>query len=333
MELKDIKLKPLLETLKLTKISDEVYFSDEYKHYVSNSRLGLINPKQEGSPDKFFNGFTSTYSSAFALGSAVHELVLQPEYFELAEDTGKPTAKLGVMADELYKVFLERNVTKDDVVYASNKVDYFKGKINDDRFNDIIQKCTPYWNNRRNYKESDKEIIFLDYRSLEIVKSCVDALLTNKHVTDLLHPEGIDPISVNEQAILLDVEVTCPNGKNFIIPLKSKLDNFTIDLNDVVVNDVKTIGKIVSEIDNNITKFHYSREFAMYIYLLRFCSQKFYNVVEPNIKANYLVVSTIPNFYSKVRPVTLAEIAQGFTEFQSLLKYVAYCIGYKGYQL
>ena len=45
MELKDIKLRPLIETLKLEKISDAVYFSTKYSGYVSNSRLGLINPR------------------------------------------------------------------------------------------------------------------------------------------------------------------------------------------------------------------------------------------------------------------------------------------------
>lgn len=68
MELKEIKLRPLLETLRLEKISDAVYFSETYKNYVSNSRLGLINPRQEGSPDKFFTGFTNFYSPSLILG-------------------------------------------------------------------------------------------------------------------------------------------------------------------------------------------------------------------------------------------------------------------------
>lgn len=90
--------------------------------------MGLLNPRQDGNPDKFFSGLKFTTSQALALGSAVHELVLQPDSFELSEDVGKPTAKLGVMADELYPIFVERDVTKDDVVKASDKVDYYKGK-------------------------------------------------------------------------------------------------------------------------------------------------------------------------------------------------------------
>lgn len=340
MELKDIKLTPLLDTLRLEKISDKVYFSEKYSNYVSNSRLGLLNPRQDGNPDKFFSGLKFTTSQALALGSAVHELVLQPDSFELSEDIGKPTAKLGVMADELYPIFVERDVTKDDVVKASDKVDYYKGKITKDRANDVISECSNYWTKRKEREldiTQDREIIYLDNKSLEIVKSCVSALNSNKQVQNLLHPKGLlqDPISENEQAILLDVKAECPNGSEFILHLKSKLDNYTIDLetNTIVVNDIKTIGKIVSEIDNNIKKFHYSREFAMYIYLLKLCAEKFYGLVNPKISANYLVVSTIPNFFTKVRPVTYGEIREGFHEFRTLLKYAAYNIGYNNYSL
>ena len=340
MELKDIKLTPLLDTLRLEKISDKVYFSEKYSNYVSNSRLGLLNPRQDGNPDKFFSGLKFTTSQALALGSAVHELVLQPDSFELSEDVGKPTAKLGVMADELYPIFVERDVTKDDVVKASDKVDYYKGKITKDRANDVISECSNYWTKRKEREldiTQDREIIYLDNKSLEIVKSCVSALNSNKQVQILLHPKGLlqDPISENEQAILLDVKAECPNGSEFILHLKSKLDNYTIDLetNTIVVNDIKTIGKIVSEIDNNIKKFHYSREFAMYIYLLKLCAEKFYGLVNPKISANYLVVSTIPNFFTKVRPVTYGEIREGFHEFRTLLKYAAYNIGYNNYSL
>lgn len=340
MELKDIKLIPLLDTLRLEKISDKIYFSDTYKNYVSNSRLGLINPRQDGSPEKFFSGFSNTYSPALILGSAVHELVLQPESFELSEDIGKPTAKLGLMADELYPTFISRDIVDKDVIDASNKVDYYKGKIDSNKSKEVINSCKGYWESRKNREldiSQDKEIIYLDKKSLETVKSCVDALGSNKQVQSLLHPEGFlqPPISENEQAILLDVKAICPNGKEFILHLKSKLDNYTIDLenNTIVVNDIKTIGKIVSEFDNNIKRYRYSREIAMYIYLLKLCSQKFYNLENPKIQANYLVVSTIPNFYTKVRPVTYGEIKEGFHEFQVLLKYVAYNIGYKDFSL
>ena len=341
MNLKEIKLEPLLDTLTLTKIPDEIYFSEQYSKYVSNSRLGKLNPRQGGSPEQFFAPFVpSGYSAALEMGSAVHELTLQPEFFELADDLGKPTAKLGAMADALYPVFVKGDVTPEDVIEASDKVDYYKGKMTTDLINKVLTSCTPYWEKRSSTElslEQDKEFIHMDTRSMEVVKSCVEALNNNTQVQRLLHPEGLieQPIIANEQAILMDVKATCPNGKEFILHLKSKLDNYTIDTenNTIIVNDVKTIGKILSEFDNNIAKFHYSREMAMYLYLLKLCAMKFHGMENPKIQANYLVVSTIPDFYTKVQPVTYGQIVQGFKEFQTLLKYVAYQIGYHDYSL
>ena len=339
MELTDLPFLPLLDTLRLQKISDETYFSERYKGYVSNSRLGLINPKQEGSPEKFFNGIRSGYNPAFDLGSAVHELILQKDDFVLMEDSNKPTAKLGAMADKLFPIYQKNKVvTKEDVIKASEQIEYYVGKITDKRFDEVIEKCTPYWEYRNNLNSSEtRERIFLDPKSIETVKACVDALQSNREAMSLLHPTGIvnDPISENEQAILLDVKAVCPNGKEFILRLKSKIDNYTIDseTNTITVNDVKTIGKFVNEIDFNIEKFHYNRELGMYSFLLKLCAEKFYNMVNPTIKANYLAVSTIPNYYSKVRPVSKSELTKGFKEFVLLLRYVAYCIGYNNYSL
>ena len=68
MNLNDIKITPLIDTLKLQKIDDTTYFSQKYSNYISNSRLSLINPDQGGNPEKFFEGIKPTYSAAFDLG-------------------------------------------------------------------------------------------------------------------------------------------------------------------------------------------------------------------------------------------------------------------------
>lgn len=332
-----ITLKPLLDTLQLTKISDEEYFSPKYANYISNSRLGLINPHQGGSPQSFFEGFKNdTFVPSFIIGSAVHCLTLQSESFELAPELDKPTAKLGVMADELYPVWLQHPIKSRDIIEASNKTNYYKDKLTPELIKKVNQQCIPYWEARKKVS-SNKEFIFLDNKSRDTVYNCVEAINTNKQIQDLLHPEGLlEPIlSLNENAILLDIEASCSNGKKFILQLKAKLDNFTIDLEQeiITVNDVKTIGKVVSAIDDNIIRYHYSRELAEYMYLLHLYVDKTYNLTKPTMKANYLVVSTIPQYYTKVRPVTNKELAKGFKEFKTLLKYVAYQIGYNGYSL
>ena len=69
MKLSDIHIKPLLETLRFEDIDDETYFSEKYSGYVSNSRLSRINPDQDGSPEKFFNGTLGLYTDSIAFGS------------------------------------------------------------------------------------------------------------------------------------------------------------------------------------------------------------------------------------------------------------------------
>ena len=339
MQLSEIKLTPLLDTLQLVKISDAEYFSPKYGECISNSRLGLLNPRQGGSPESFFTGFKDEgFISSLVIGSAVHELVLQNESFELAPALGKPTAKMGAMADELYPVWLKHPIRTSDITEASNKINYYKGKLTPDRIKQVNEQCIPYWKARKKLvSNSNKELIYLDDKSRDTVYNCAEALTNNPQVQELLHPSGLidAPISLNENALLLDVQAECPNGKTFIMHLKAKLDNFTIDLESdtIVVNDVKTIGKVVSEIDSNISKYHYSRELAMYLFLLRLYVIKEYGIENPTMKANYLVVSTVPQYYTKVRAMTKKECYEGLHEFRTLLRYAAYQIGYNGYSL
>lgn len=333
----DIKISPLLETLRLEKIDDSTYFSNKFSNYISNSRLSLIDPERDGSPEKFFDGFKSEFSTSFALGSAVHELILQPELFELAPDVQKPTAKLGAVADELYSIGKIRKPSKKEVNAAALKIDYYKGDLDEKKLANVYDKCMPYWESRKHFEESylgHKEPIYLDQKSRELVLNCITALNSNHSIRKILHPDSvINPvISECEKAILLDILVEIPDLEaKFVLKLKSKLDNYTIDqdMNTICINDVKTIGKILSEFMNNVEKFSYNRELAMYSWLLSLCASKFYNMSNPTIKGNYLVVSTIPQYYTKVVPMTKKMYQEGWNEFVRLIKIVAYYVATK----
>lgn len=336
--LDSIKITPLLDTLRLEKIDDEEYFSEKYSNYISNSRLSLINPEQDNDPEAFFEGLSkhNKYSDALIFGSAVHQLCLQPELFHMCDEVDRPTAKMGFMADELYSSWKKYDIVANvEVVAASDKIGYYKDKMNNDRIENVQLSCKPYWKSRKNYesKKLNSTPIYLDSKSRERVTNCVRALDKNKRIQKLLHPEGImeKPISENEQAILLDVQVEMPGVKPFILKLKAKLDNYTIDkeTNTIVVNDVKTIGKILSYFEENFEKFHYYRELAIYCWLLSLCVKKHYGMEECTIKSNCLVVSTIPDFYTKVYEVTKKDFARGFSEFTYLLKLVAYHVATK----
>ena len=97
----DFEIVPIMKSVHKEEISDEVYFSNKYKKYVSNSRLKNINPTEEGNPQLFKNP-PKLSTTSLLVGSSVHECLLQPSEFELAPKLGKPTAKLGVVVEMVY---------------------------------------------------------------------------------------------------------------------------------------------------------------------------------------------------------------------------------------
>ena len=345
---KSVKLKPLTDTVQIKDISDEVYFSSAYGHYISNSRLKLINPDEGGSPSKFFAGLNNNkiYSDALIFGSAVHELTLQPNDFVLT-DIDRPTAKAGFMADYIYENFIKQDepigdnigeiiASLEDSVYieASDEIDYYKGKMNDEKITALKEKCEKYWIDRAAFEDTHTgpTPIYLPSKMREQLNEVLTSFNKNNKFKELLNPTGLleDPISKNETTILMDMEykVTLPEGEQTgILHLKSKLDNFTIDgeNNVITVNDVKTTGKYVTEFASGAFNFfHYYRELGMYTWLLRHAAAKYYNIFNPTIKSNCLVVETFPGYYTKTYEVTKLDILKGMQEFGWLLRQVAY---------
>ena len=326
-DLKSIKITPLLDTLKLDKIDDATYFSNEYKNYISNSRLGLLKSK---GVQAFFDWEGSTdYNPSFAFGTALHQLVLQPELFELIDSVYKPTAKAGLVADYLYKN--DGTIpSDDDIKVASIKCNYYKDKLTTNRLLDFKSRAEIYWRDRFLYEQNNPPVegierIYTDEKSVNLLKSCLDSVSKNKDIQKLLNPEGVveTPISGNEQAILLDIEASSDFGTK-IYHLKAKLDNFSINKeeNIITVNDLKTTSKLAVEF--NPSYFSYQRELAIYSWLLKLCCKKYYNLENPTVKGNFLVVSIIPEYTSLVYPMTPQLFKQGWNEFLYLLKTVIY---------
>lgn len=340
MNLYDIKLEALTDTLVTSKISDQEYFSEKYSAYVSNSRLGNINPKQNGSPEKFFSKMENIYSDSLILGSAVHTKVLQSELFELVQ-IERPNAKLGFVCDYIWDTSPEHILSIDIIEKASEKIGYYKNSLNDKKIDAIKIAYEAYYESRSNYKPKEGiEPMFLSPKLYETAIGCINACVNNNNFTSIMHPLCLleDPVSENEQAFLMDFKCEFPNRDPIIIKLKSKLDNYTIDFenNTITVNDLKTIGAILPKFDGkegNFGRFHYSRELSLYLFLLKQYVAKKYGMMDPQMKVNCLVVSTISDYYTKVYEVSNRELQEGFNEFKQLMRLVAYYIAYKGYEL
>ena len=336
--IKQIKITPLLDTLRLENISDEEYFSKKFSDYISNSRLGKL--VKDGA-EEFFKGFVENqeYNPSFFFGSLLHQQYLQPESYEIIDGVFTPTAKARLMALELYNPE-GTTPTDDEIKVASYKIGYYKDKLTTNRITELRQKCNDFWRDRCIYehnnpfKEGDKERIYIDEKSYNLLKCCLNSINNNKEFNKLVHPKGITetPYSANEQTILLDVEIEIPGYNSKVFKLKSKLDNFTIDReeNIITVNDLKTTSKLAREFSPEY--FHYQREIGMYSYLLKLCAKKFFDLDKPTIKGNFLVVSLIPDYNSLVYPMTPKLFKQGFEEFKFLLKTAAYLNIVKGYE-
>lgn len=333
MKLSDIKITPIMESLRLEDISDEVYFGKKYSNYISNSRLGLLalTPKD---PTKFFEGLqkNNKYADCLLFGSAVHELTLEPESFYLCESVNRPTSKAGMMADKLYNP--ERFPNYEEMKNASMEIDYYSKNWNSEKADALKEKCSEYWKTRSIFENESKDSrtpIYLDEKNRIRLKECLGALQKDNNIQNLLHKEQ----SGNEITILLDIEVEAPNNPKFILHLKGKVDNYSVEDDIITVNDIKTTGKYVTYFKDAINSFHYYRELAMYSYLLRLCGKKFFNIENATIKGNFLVVQTIPQYYTSVVPMTPELYKEGLKEFKHLLRLVAfYCCNpdYEGFR-
>ena len=316
---------PLTDTLVVKNITDEEYFSSEYVQYISNSRLSLINPEQGGSPEKYLANEHKS-SPSLSLGSAVHELILEPDDFRLVEGVDKPTAKLGMMADYLFPYFMRnKTVTPEQVIEASDAVDYYKGKMNDAKIDNVLTSCWDYWSQRVLYEArlgDYKNPIFLDAASIQKCKGCVKSVQDNRSIQELLHPN--DAVSMNETALFMDF-LYKNDDKEYTLKFKAKLDNFTIDTftDAIVLNDLKTTGHYVDKFSESYEKYHYYRQVACYAYLLKLYAEKYHDIKEiSSLQCNFLLVSTIPEFESSVFRVNEDDFTRGWEEFVKLMNMV-----------
>ena len=106
----------------------------------------------------------------------------------------------------------------------------------------------------------------------------------------LLHPtdDFMNPIpTFNEDALFMDV-VVLYKGHAVKLKLKAKADNRTIDEENKVLtlNDLKTtskpIGMFMRKQDGSFTKYHYSRQFAFYKFMLETYCMKEYGCLPEN---------------------------------------------------
>ena len=188
------------------------------------------------------------------------------------------TAKLGATVDAVFDFRKKGYSIMKSIRLASDKVDYYKGKLTINVLKKLIKEGINYYLYLLHYTPIEgKDPIFLNIKDQIRLKECVKSISENRIIKKLLNPDYIftKPINVNEGTLLLNVKAEY-KGKEYILKLKSKLDNFIIDFenNTLYLNDLKTTGHYVSQFSDSFTKFHYSRQMAMYFWMLRLYIKK-----------------------------------------------------------
>lgn len=336
LDYNDIKIEPIPKSLQLIDISDKEYFSSEYDDFISNSSMKLINPAEGGSIEKYLQGIQFSANDSFLIGNAIHELLLQPNEFTIAFNVDRPTAKAGYMADELYTKWLNGQLNTAAIRQASSHIGYYVDSLNDSKINKLLDKCVPYFEQRKDYESNYTDTastIYLSKNYQAVVNTCIANLAQYKPIQELLKPAYIiTPVKTfNEMTILLDIKCTNPSNEERILHLKGKLDNFTVDydMSTITLNDVKTSLHSPDEFGHtSFYKYHYYRQMAFYLWFLKFANDRVFKIPDVQYKANMLLVSTVDPYDCGVYSVNNKQIKRGFDEFAELLKRIA-CIYYE----
>lgn len=326
VKLSEIKITPLLDTVRREKISDDEYFGEKYKDYISNSRLGLIDPSKDGSPLAYKEGFKGK-TDYFNYGSIVHSCVLENYY--IVDNLSKPSAKLGLVIDAIWDFRLQGLSIESSIIEACKKVHYYEDKLTVNRIKSIISEGIKYYKNLKTVLD-DKAIIISDKDLL--CKYCVDNLLSNHQVTNLLHPKDLfdDELpSYNEDAFFIDYLVEW-NDNKLVLPFKLKIDNWSIntDAQNVILNDLKTTRYSINQFrEAAINKYHYHRQLGIYRdILLKYCQKEYhYNPDTWTNQCNIIAVEKKGLYEVGIFRIYEHELNEGLLEFYKLLKMVAYC--------
>lgn len=334
LKLSDFKIIPDMSSIKRIDMSDEEYFSKKYSDYISNSRLKYINPKEGGSIE-LYNNPPKIETASLKIGSAVHELLLQPDDFVLVPKMGRPSAKLGDVADMVYKLEKDGMDRIDAIREACTKVGYFVNQI-DRKINSIIEKCTPYWEklDEPRWKKAGTEEIILSDKDYDIVESCIKSCTDNNQIMSKLHPidDFGQPVeSYNETAFFVDLIVTYKDKQCARLKFKMKADNYTInrDSKTLTLNDLKTSSKptawFMNEEYGSLVHYHYYRQLYLYNWLLWLFYSKEGITKENGWKSecNFLVIHTGDNFDSKCCNLNSYWLKKGKIEAEYCFKEIA----------
>lgn len=317
-------------------IPDSEYFA--LKGYTSISRLKLLDPEHGGDPQKYLEGFSSSYNESLLLGTTVHTNILQPDDFELSNYRNKPSGKLGYFVEKVFECRKKGMTIADSIQKGSELADYYSGKLTPTIFKKAFKKGFDYYHKlSTGYFKSNKEVIVLSEKLLNSAHACINSIKNNSTIQSLLAPNLFEPKQFfNEIALFSNIEVTFPNGKTHIIKFKGKLDSVIWDpeKNTLYLNDIKTTSKTLNYfmdhyIDGQVytgtfSGHSYYTQLACYSILLQKYFQEILHINFGELKCNIFAVETTDQYRSEVFRINNSYIDLGINKFKELLCRLAY---------
>lgn len=313
----DEKLELIKSSLNLLKISDQDYFGEQYKNYISNSTLKYINPNQGGSPYcyKYEN---NEFSSGFLdFGSIVHMDILENIKAKLIIGDVPTTDKMLSILKDAAKLQIENGSTViENAEFLTKKYDYKNIKT----FEKNVLKFRRYYSYLLKKDADEFFITEATNKQLEKSQPAINSIKSylNSIVGEHHYEESIFGDFIYDNKWVKDGS----NDESIILKTKAKLDHFVInhETKTITLNDLKTtISSIDEFMSTSFDKFHYPRQFAFYLYLL-------YNLIgreDYTLKSNAIVISKLSGDYDII-PIKQNYIEEGYYEFNNCLKRIGF---------
>lgn len=328
-------------------LTDEQYFKD-YTSHISNSALGLINYAQNGSPQRFLEGFSEKKTQSLELGTMVHKMILEGDLYTISP-IEKPSGKVGDIIEVIHRLTNEGMQYDDALKQACIECDYYKGDPGEKRLAEIKSKGVEYLDFLRS---NNGNAIVMTAAMKEKLKSCCNSINSNIELRKALFPKGEEcyrelPILGNTRVVLQqkDEELDFIEEKEVIVPIKCKIDFFSIDRINRTVNlvDLKTTSKPVQTfmgyyknyydgkmfkptyVTGSYQNYCYYRQMSFYSDILM---QYLLNakIIDDSYKVSIkmAVVETCNPFASALMPVDEYSIREGRREYEQLLRIYGY---------
>lgn len=313
----DEKLELIKSSLNLLKISDQDYFGEQYKNYISNSTLKYINPNQGGSPYcyKYEN---NEFSSGFLdFGSIVHMDILENIKAKLIIGDVPTTDKMLSILKDAAKLQIENGSTViENAEFLTKKYDYKNIKT----FEKNVLKFRRYYSYLLRQDADEFFITEATNKQLEKSQPAINSIKSylNSIVGEHHYEESIFGDFIYDNKWVKEGN----NYESIILKTKAKLDHFVInhETKTITLNDLKTtISSIDEFMSTSFDKFHYPRQFAFYLYLL-------YNLIgreDYTLKSNVIVISKLSGDYDII-PIKQNYIEEGYYEFNNCLKRIGF---------